>query len=96
MSQIAEQTGIGRVTLYRYFPDVEAILKAWHDKQIAEHLAMLADTRDRAEPRSASPPSWRPTRFSPIAPTVTWTRTWPPRSTAATRRPKPRRRSCAC
>src|SRR5918996_4902222 len=25
MSQIAEETGIGRATLYKYFPDVEAI-----------------------------------------------------------------------
>ncbi|MGH9199575.1 MAG: TetR/AcrR family transcriptional regulator, partial [Acidimicrobiia bacterium] len=30
MSQIAEDTGIGRATLYKYFPDVEAILSAWH------------------------------------------------------------------
>lgn len=28
MSQIAEKTGIGRATLYKYFPDVEAILHA--------------------------------------------------------------------
>src|SRR5919202_1202932 len=28
MSQIAEKTGIGRATLYKYFPDVEAILLA--------------------------------------------------------------------
>jgi AcrR family transcriptional regulator len=48
MSQIAEQTGIGRATLYKYFPDVEAILVAWHERQIAEHLAQLADVRDRA------------------------------------------------
>jgi AcrR family transcriptional regulator len=37
MSQIAEQTGIGRATLYKYFPDVEAILVAWHERQIAGH-----------------------------------------------------------
>jgi AcrR family transcriptional regulator len=49
MSQIAEQTGIGRATLYKYFPDVEAILVAWHERQIAGHLAQLADVRDRAE-----------------------------------------------
>jgi AcrR family transcriptional regulator len=47
MSQIAEQTGIGRATLYKYFPDVEAILHAWHDEQIAHHLAHLAAVRDR-------------------------------------------------
>src|ERR671910_3624558 len=48
MSQIAEETGIGRATLYKYFPDVEAILLAWHDRQIAAHLAHLADVRDQA------------------------------------------------
>ncbi len=34
MSQIAEQTGIGRATLYKYFSDVEAILVAWHERHI--------------------------------------------------------------
>jgi AcrR family transcriptional regulator len=48
MSQIAEETGIGRATLYKYFPDVEAILLAWHERQIAAHLAQLAQIRDRA------------------------------------------------
>ena len=47
MSQIAEQTGIGRATLYKYFPDVEAILVAWHERHIAGHLAQLAALRDR-------------------------------------------------
>ena len=42
MSQIAEETGIGRATLYKYFPDVEAILLAWHERQIAAHLEQLA------------------------------------------------------
>jgi AcrR family transcriptional regulator len=49
MSQIAEETGIGRATLYKYFPDVEAILLAWHDREIAAHLAHLSEVRDRAE-----------------------------------------------
>ncbi len=48
MSQIAEATGIGRATLYKYFSDVEAILLAWHERQISSHLAYLADVRDRA------------------------------------------------
>ncbi len=48
MSQIAEETGIGRATLYKYFPDVEAILRAWHDRQITGHLQHLAEVRDRA------------------------------------------------
>src|SRR4030095_13299794 len=45
MSEIAEQAGIGRATLYKYFPDVEAILVAWHDAHVAEHLAHLAAAR---------------------------------------------------
>jgi len=46
MTQIAEETGIGRATLYKYFPDVEAILIAWHERQIARHLRHLAEIRD--------------------------------------------------
>jgi AcrR family transcriptional regulator len=47
MSQIAEVTGIGRATLYKYFSDVEAILLAWHQRQITAHLEYLAEVRDR-------------------------------------------------
>ncbi|HEX6497670.1 MAG TPA: TetR/AcrR family transcriptional regulator [Micromonosporaceae bacterium] len=47
MSQIAEQTGIGRATLYKYFPDVEAILVAWHNREVGAHLDRLATARDR-------------------------------------------------
>lgn len=43
MSSIAEATGIGRATLYRYFPDVEAVLLAWHERQIARHLEHLVE-----------------------------------------------------
>lgn len=48
MSQIAKQTGIGRATLYKYFPDIESILAAWHERQIANHLQQLEKIRDRA------------------------------------------------
>lgn len=48
MSQIAEASGIGRATLYKYFPDVEAILHAWHERQIAGHLAYLVEIRESA------------------------------------------------
>ncbi len=48
MSRIAEGAGIGRATLYKYFPDVEAILLAWHERQITGHLAYLAEVRERA------------------------------------------------
>jgi AcrR family transcriptional regulator len=47
MSQIAEETGIGRATLYKYFPDVEAILFAWHERQVTGHLEDLARLRDQ-------------------------------------------------
>ena len=43
MSRIAEETGIGRATLYKYFPDVESILVAWHERQIRAHLEQLTD-----------------------------------------------------
>jgi AcrR family transcriptional regulator len=43
MSQIAEKTGIGRATLYKYFVDVEAILVAWHDREVAHHLGQLTE-----------------------------------------------------
>jgi AcrR family transcriptional regulator len=49
MSQIAAETGIGRATLYKYFPDVEAILVAWHERQVARHLTQLAGIRDAAD-----------------------------------------------
>jgi len=48
MSRIAEETGIGRATLYKYFPDVEAILTAWHERQVAGHLEQLIAIRDKA------------------------------------------------
>ncbi|MCC6178464.1 MAG: TetR/AcrR family transcriptional regulator [Chloroflexi bacterium] len=48
MSQIAEETGIGRATLYKYFSGVEPILVAWHERQIDHHLGYLAALADRA------------------------------------------------
>jgi AcrR family transcriptional regulator len=48
MSQIAETTGIGRATLYKYFPDVETILATWHEGEVNSHLAHLAEIRDHA------------------------------------------------
>jgi AcrR family transcriptional regulator len=47
MSQIAEGTGIGRATLYKYFPDVESVLLAWHERQVGDHLAQLAGIGDQ-------------------------------------------------
>jgi AcrR family transcriptional regulator len=48
MSQIAEQVGIGRATLYKYFPDVEAILAAWHERQLTGHLTQLTEAAAQA------------------------------------------------
>lgn len=48
MSQIAERAGIGRATLYKYFPDVETILRASHEREINAHLSHLAEVRDKA------------------------------------------------
>jgi len=48
MSQIAKDTGIGRATLYKYFPDVDTILIAWHERQVQSHLDQLAKIRDQA------------------------------------------------
>jgi AcrR family transcriptional regulator len=48
MSQIAEETGIGRATLYKYFSDIQAILVAWHERQVTGHLEHLAEVRDQA------------------------------------------------
>ena len=43
MSQIAQQAGIGRATLYKYFPDVQAIMIAWHERQVNDHLQQLTE-----------------------------------------------------
>ncbi|MFE9748304.1 TetR/AcrR family transcriptional regulator [Saccharothrix saharensis] len=48
MSHIAERAGIGRATLYKHFSDVEAILVAWHDRQVTRHLDHLERVGSRA------------------------------------------------
>jgi AcrR family transcriptional regulator len=47
MSQIAAEAGIGRATLYKYFPDIEAVLIAWHERQVSAHLDQLAHIADQ-------------------------------------------------
>lgn len=49
MSHVAERAGITRATLYKYFPDVRAILSAWQEQRVAANLAELAAARDGAE-----------------------------------------------
>lgn len=46
MTQIADAAGIGRATLYKYFPDVEDVLSAWHRRLVDRHLAELTTLRD--------------------------------------------------
>jgi AcrR family transcriptional regulator len=48
MSQIAEAAGIGRATLYKYFPDVQSIVVAWHERSIRSHLNELNRVREQA------------------------------------------------
>jgi AcrR family transcriptional regulator len=48
MSRIAEDAGIGRATLYKYFADIQQILIAWHRRQIDSHLEQLAAVRTSA------------------------------------------------
>jgi AcrR family transcriptional regulator len=42
MSRVAEESGIGRATLYKYFPDVEAIMLAWHERHVGDHLDRIS------------------------------------------------------
>lgn len=51
MSRIADQAGIARATVYKYFPDAEAVLAAWHERRVQAHLSELAELCDG--PRSA-------------------------------------------
>ncbi len=51
MSLVAERAGIGRATLYKYFPDIESVLLAWHERQVAGHLDHLE--RLAAQPGTA-------------------------------------------
>lgn len=53
MSAVAEATGIGRATLYKYFPDVEEVLTAWHERHVSSHLVELAALRDQGGTPSA-------------------------------------------
>lgn len=48
MAAVAQRAGIGRATLYKYFPDVESILIARHQEHVSDHLDQLAVLRDQA------------------------------------------------
>lgn len=48
MSLIAERAGIGRATLYRYFPDAESVLAAWHAEHVGAHVRELTAQGEQA------------------------------------------------
>jgi AcrR family transcriptional regulator len=41
MSRLAVEAGVGRATLYKYFTSVEAIIAAWQEHELAEHVERL-------------------------------------------------------
>jgi AcrR family transcriptional regulator len=47
MATVARRTGLGRATLYRYFPDIGSLLAALHDRQVAAQLEQLSALRDQ-------------------------------------------------
>jgi AcrR family transcriptional regulator len=49
MSQIAQQAGISRATLYTYFSDVDEILRNWHHSMVDQHLAALEESIEQAD-----------------------------------------------
>lgn len=49
-SDLTGRAGIGRATLYQYFPDAEAVLTAWHERQVSAHLHQLAEAAHRSGP----------------------------------------------
>lgn len=54
MARIAQEAGIGRATLYKYFSDLEQLLAAWHEQVIGEHLRMLEGVAaGHSDPRQA-------------------------------------------
>jgi AcrR family transcriptional regulator len=48
MSRIAAQAGIAQSRLCRYFPDLDAVMRAWHDRQVTNHLGYLEDIGDQS------------------------------------------------
>jgi AcrR family transcriptional regulator len=43
---VAERSGVDQTILGKYFGGVEAMLREWHDRQVGNHLAYLADSGD--------------------------------------------------
>ena len=53
MTEVAGRAGIGRATLYKYFSDVEDILLAWHERELATHAQQLDALADGQSPPAA-------------------------------------------
>lgn len=49
MSEIAAAAGIGRATLYKYFSDVDAILRTWHEREVRRHLEQVVNAADTSD-----------------------------------------------
>ncbi|MFD7156288.1 TetR/AcrR family transcriptional regulator [Kribbella sp. NPDC059898] len=47
MAELAQRAGVGRATLYKYYGDVDAVLSAWHRRQVTAHLQQLEDVWER-------------------------------------------------
>ena len=63
MSAVADAAGVGRATLYRYFPALSAVMGAWHERQVVGHLDELrqvaAAPADEAGHRARTGRAWR-------------------------------------
>jgi AcrR family transcriptional regulator len=53
MTEVAGRAGIGRATLYKYFSDVDGILLAWHERELAAHAQQLDALADDEAPATA-------------------------------------------
>jgi AcrR family transcriptional regulator len=52
MTALAEASGVGRATLYKYVPDVAAALTAWQEREIGRHLQRLRTIAQESPPES--------------------------------------------
>jgi AcrR family transcriptional regulator len=44
---IAAKAGVTVARLHRLFPDLDSLLHAWHDRQVGNHLAFVAEVGDQ-------------------------------------------------
>ena len=88
MSQIARESGIGRATLYKYFPDIGSILAAsTTNASIAAHLHHLAEVSEAARPGDRLEAVLRGYAH-PVAPPRRWQRSGGPAASGRAREPR--------